>query len=119
MANRCTEYQGWLNKYKYIPLDQFAGTLKKGTNELAIHVANTAGGSWLDAGLVTEQQPKENAAIANAVQTGVVMNATQTIYNFTCGAADLKLTFTSPLLMNDLVADDTPGIVCILCCKCQ
>jgi len=32
----------------------------------------------------------------------VVMNATQTIYNFTCGAADLKVTFTSPLLMNDL-----------------
>jgi len=102
------EYKGWLNKYKYIPLDNFAGALKKGTNVLSIHVANTAGGSWLDAGLVTELQPKENAAIAKAQQKKVTVNATQTIYEFTCGAADLKLTFTSPLLMNDLALMTRP-----------
>ncbi len=102
------EHKGWLNKYKYIPLEDFAGVLKKGTNILAIHVANTAGGAWLDAGLVMEQQPKENTAITEATQTNVMMNATQTIYNFTCGAADLKLTFTSPLLMNDLALMTRP-----------
>lgn len=102
------EHKGWLNKYKYIPLDNFYGALKKGTNVLAIHIANTAGGSWLDEGLVVEEQPKVNAAIAKATQTGVVMNATQTIYNFTCGAANLKLTFTSPLLMNDLALMTRP-----------
>ena len=96
------ELQGYVHKFTYIPLDQFGGTLKKGANELAIHVANTAGGSWLDAGLVVEHQPKENMAIAKAVQTHVMMNATQTIYQFTCGKADLKVTFTSPLLLNDL-----------------
>ena len=37
-----------------------------------------------------------------------MMNATQTIYNFTCGEADLKLTFTSPLLMNDLALMTRP-----------
>ncbi len=101
-------YKGWLNKYKYIPLESFAGALKKGANTLSIHIANTAGGAWLDAGLVIAQQPKENAAVAKAVQTRVVMNATQTIYNFTCGAADLQLTFTSPLLMNDLALMTRP-----------
>src|SRR4051812_46235936 len=80
------EYKGWLNKYKYLSLENFPGALKKGTNILAVHVANTAGGSWLDEGLVVEQQPKENAAIAKATQTNVVLNATQTIYNFACGA---------------------------------
>jgi hypothetical protein len=102
------EHKGWLNKYKYIPLENYVGSLKKGTNILAIHVANTAGGSWLDEGLVMEQQPQVNKAIAKATQTNVVMNATQTIYNFTCGAADLKLTFTSPLLMNDLALMTRP-----------
>jgi len=30
------------------------------------------------------------------------MNATQTIYNFTCGTVDATITFTSPLLIKDL-----------------
>src|SRR5262249_15527965 len=50
---------GWLNKFKYIPLpDAIKSKLVRGKNVLAIHVANTAGGAWLDAGLAEEQPAK-------------------------------------------------------------
>lgn len=37
-----------------------------------------------------------------ARQKNVAINATQTIYEFTCGTVDLTLTFTSPLLIKNL-----------------
>ena len=37
-----------------------------------------------------------------AKQTSLNMNATQTSYHFICGGVQLKVTFTSPLLINDL-----------------
>jgi hypothetical protein len=76
--------------------------LKKGENILALHCTNTGGGAWLDAGLADEIKPTDRAAVKIAKQTGVTINATQTIYKFKCGSADLQVTFTSPLLMNDL-----------------
>jgi len=92
--------KGWTNNFIYIPIE--AGRVKAGNNLLAIHVANTAGGAWLDAGIVKEVIPVEDQAVRTAVQKSVIMNATQTRYQFTCGKVDLTLTFTSPLLMNDL-----------------
>ena len=97
------DFTGWIHKFKYIPVDAtVAQKLKKGQNVLAIHIANTAGGAWLDAGLVTEIDAAKKVAIIPATQKDVTVTATQTIYQFACGPVDLKLTFTSPLLLNNL-----------------
>jgi Domain of unknown function (DUF4965)/Domain of unknown function (DUF1793)/Domain of unknown function (DUF5127)/Domain of unknown function (DUF4964) len=45
---------------------------------------------------------------APAVQQWVSVNATQTIYQFECGGVNLKVTFTSPLLLNDLALLSRP-----------
>jgi hypothetical protein len=95
-------FTGWVGDYKYIVLkDKFKNRLKNGQNVLAIHCANTAGGSWLDAGLVDDVKSPGNHILV-ARQKSVVVNATQTIYDFDCVGVGLKVTFTSPLLMNDL-----------------
>jgi len=94
---------GWLNKFKYVPLTEYVKQkLKKTGNTLAIHVVNTAGGSWLDAGFSTQTKQKQPINIATAQQTSVTISATQTVYNFTCGNIALQLTFTSPLLIDNL-----------------
>lgn len=96
-------YNGWLNKFQNIPIeDTVIKKIKKGKNVLAIHVANTAGGAFLDAGLVTDPVIKMNTSVITAEQKRVTMNATQTIYDFTCGTVDATITFTSPLLIKDL-----------------
>jgi len=92
--------KGWTGKYVYIPMDK--GSVKTGSNVLAVHVANTAGGAWLDFGLVEKAVMPTAAAVTEADQKSVVVGATQTKYTFACGKVDLALTFTSPLLPNDL-----------------
>ncbi|EDM35186.1 glutaminase [Pedobacter sp. BAL39] len=94
--------EGWTNNFTYIPLsNNDKKSLKAGKNTIAIHLINTAGGRFLDFGLV-EKIKNKAAAVQLAKQKSVDIKATQTIYNFSCGKVDLKLTFTSPLLMNDL-----------------
>jgi hypothetical protein len=96
-------YVGWLNKFHYIPIpDAAKRKLVKGKNVLAIHVANTAGGAWLDAGIVHEPKEQPGGNIKLATQESVTVNATQTIYRFSAGKTKLALTFTSPLLPDDI-----------------
>ena len=94
------EKTGWIHKFEFIPLDE--NKLKVGKNVLAIHIENTAGGAFLDAGIVSEPAIKKNASEIKAAQTNLTMNATQTIYDFNCGPIDATITFTSPLLLKDL-----------------
>ena len=92
------EKEGWVHEYIYIPLAE--GILKKGENLLAIECKNTAGGRFLDAGIVEEVPQAAN--MLNANQTNVSVGATHTLYTFKAGGINLNLTFTSPLLLNDL-----------------
>ena len=94
------EKTGWIGKFEYFPLDK--ADFKTGKNVLAIHVANTAGGAFLDAGIVNEPVMKNDGSIIKAEQKNVTINPTQTIYDFVCGPVDASLTFTSPLLLKDL-----------------
>ncbi|TKC07976.1 DUF4965 domain-containing protein [Pedobacter polaris] len=98
--NGKTIYQkeGWVHEFINIPIAD--GILKKGENILAIHVKNTAGGRHLDAGIV--EDIATGTKVLQAKQTKVTVNATTTKYAFTCGKVNLEVSFTSPLLLNDI-----------------
>ena len=97
------DVEGWKDQYKFIAIeDQVAKKLKKKGNVLAIHIENTAGGAWLDAGIVKETDAMAKIDIQKAKQTGVDLHATRTVYHFDCGAAKVDVTFTSPALLDDL-----------------
>ena len=101
--------KGFTGKFVYLPMDEaIKSNIKKGKNVLAVHVKNNVGGAWLDAGIVEEPKQSTGEKIAIAVQKSVTLNATQTAYEFTCGKIDLSLTFTSPLLIDNLTILSRP-----------
>ena len=55
----------------------------------------------LDFGLLVQKE-QHTLLERTAVQTGADVQATQTRYTFTCGGVDLRLTFTAPLMPEDL-----------------
>ncbi|WP_116127289.1 glutaminase domain-containing protein [Lewinella sp. IMCC34183] len=100
---------GWQHSYKYLPVpDAAVANLRRAGNVLAIHIRNTAGGQWLDAGLVRRVHRPEEEEITVARQTDVTLTANQTSYAFACGGVDLSVTFTSPLLIEDLTVYARP-----------
>src|SRR5690606_12237773 len=98
-GKRIYQQEGWTSGFEYIAVD--SGALREGANVLAIELANTAGGRFLDFGLV-DRVETQGSSIALAEQTDVQVNATRTVYQFAAGGIDLEVTFTSPLLMADL-----------------
>lgn len=90
---------GYTQSFTYLPINK--ADLKAGENIIAIHLVNSAGGRFLDFGLV-DKVKETGPAIQVAVQKDVEITATRTIYTFAAGKVDLKVTFTSPLLMDDL-----------------
>ncbi len=82
--------------------DAVARSLKKGKNLIAMHCIDTGGESFLDAGLSNILKSERDTQILPAVQESVEIKATRTLYTFTCGPVDLDLTFTSPLILEDL-----------------
>jgi len=76
-------------------------TLKPGKTVIAGHCLNTGGEAILDFGLYEQGDFKPVLANA-AVQKSADVQATQTYYIFQCGEVELKLSFLSPLLMDNL-----------------
>jgi hypothetical protein len=91
--------EGWVHEYIYIPIAD--NLLKKGENILSIDCKNTAGGRHIDAGIVEDVPQNTNKALP-AKQLNVSVQATRTLYKFQCGPINLDVTFTSPLLLNDI-----------------
>ncbi len=95
--------QGWVNNYTYLNLGkELKANLKAGKNVLAFHVRNTAGGRFLDAGIVSENR---NAGQQNDRGGGTAGNRRRRPWKQSTGSGaekvDLVLTFTSPLLLKD------------------
>ncbi|MDE3181962.1 MAG: DUF4965 domain-containing protein [Bacteroidota bacterium] len=94
---------GAVGKFVLIDLnDAIKSNLKDGKNVLAIHCVNTGGYAYLDAGIVEKLPTVNQQKIEIPVQQNVKVQATQTIYNFSCGPVDLNVKFISPLLLNNM-----------------
>lgn len=90
------------NKNKIVRLSGAAReALREGENLISAECVNPVGNGLLDFGLLVPKN-LDTKFDNTAVQTSVDVQATQTHYTFTCGDVDLALSFTAPMLMDDL-----------------
>lgn len=97
----------WRNGVQLELSAEAKATLKKGPNVLAAHCHNRTGGAFVDFGLFKKVE-LNTGFNKTATQKSLKVLPTNTIYTFACGGVDLELTFTAPLLLNDLDLVSTP-----------
>ena len=71
------------------------------TLTIAAYCQNTLGGQLVDFGVYRVSNADKKLS-ETATQSSADVQATRTIYDFTCGGVDLKLTFMAPVLMDNL-----------------
>ena len=95
-----TPYEWKKDRWVEIPAE-LAATAADGRIVLAAHCNNRTGGALVDVGLYRRDNNSQ-VMTATAEQTSADVQATSTVYTFTCGGVDLTLRFTAPLLLDNL-----------------
>ncbi|HEY6914298.1 MAG TPA: DUF4965 domain-containing protein [Paludibacter sp.] len=97
----------WRNNV-HLELDaKIKSTLKPGKNIIAAHCHNEVGGAFVDFGLMKKNNVGAGFS-TKAIQKSAVVLPTNSVYSFICGPVQLDLTFTAPLLLEDLDLVSTP-----------
>jgi hypothetical protein len=105
LAYQCS--QCYVSEYVLREINEAAAkALKVGKNRMSVHCTNPQGPGFIDVGIAAQSQ---STAFEVAAQKSLTITATQTKYEFQAGGVNLNLTFTSPLLLDELEALSRPA----------